>query len=652
MASQRNGRWLNWLPGIGSRGPRGQRRKNRSGLRHGLGRFEPLEARTLLAGDFAAIAGLVTVNVGGVDESVAGVVMDLHRDNGDGVFNPAVDVLVSSAVTAAGGRYRFDTLSAGGYFVHQDAFAMGSGILPAAVSSLITITPAEAEGTMHTVIDSFDTTLQVARANSGSPYAASTVAASEAIGGFRKLVATLDQPFGTVTLAANDPDSGPARLDFSATATATGSRRVTWDGSGGAAAITNFVGLGGIDLTEGGLNSGITMLINADKAGSVTLRLFTDADNSSAASIPFPDTLGGVTAVFLPFSSLAATAGAGANLTSIGAIQIDISAASAAADGFIAELGGFGATVETVNFTNQPIDLSVTKGVDDTTPDVGDDVTFTVVVSNTGVIDATGVAVRDVLPTGLAFVGAVATQGTYDAGSGLWQVGTVAATGSQTLTVTATVTTPGTKTNAAEVWTANEFDVDSTPGNGNPSEDDMASVALTPTLIDLEVTKIVNTPAPLISSSVTFTITVGNMGPDVATGVTVVDVLPAGLVYQSSTASTGTYDAVTGLWAVGTLANSQVETLSVTASVTTPGTKVNTAQVWTANEFDSDSTPGNDAPTEDDQASAQVVPVVPPPVVLPSDPPPPPPPPPPVVLPGPLPTPTPGRFNKLRFLAR
>jgi uncharacterized repeat protein (TIGR01451 family) len=606
----------------------------------------------LLAGDFAAIAGLVTVNVGGADVALSGAIMHLHRDNGDGLFDPTVDVLASSVTTAADGRYRFDTLTAGGYFVRQTEFAMGSGMLPAVVSSLVTITPTEAEGTMHTVIDSFDTTLQIARANSGSPYAASTTAAAEAIGGFRKLVATLDQPFGTVTLAANDPDSGPARLDFSATATATGSRRVTWDGSGGAAAITNFVGLGGIDLTDGGRNSGISLQINADKAGSVTLRLFTDADNSSAASIPFPDTLGGVTGVFLPFSSLATTAGAGATLTNLGAIQIDISSASAGADGFISALGAFGATVETVNFTNRPIDLSITKGVDDATPDVGQDVTFTVVVSNDGAADATGVAVRDILPTGLAFVGAVATQGTYDSGSGLWQVGTVAAAASQTLTVTATVTTPGIKTNSAEVWTAAEFDIDSTPGNGNASEDDMASVSLTPTLIDLEVTKIVDTPTPLISTPVTFTITVGNTGPDTATGVTVADPLPAGLVYQSSTASVGTYDSVTGLWALGTLASGQVETLAITARVTTPGTKVNTAQIWTANQFDSDSTPGNDVPTEDDQATAQVVPVVPPPIVLPADPPPPPPPPPPVVLPAPLPSPTPGRFNKLRFLAR
>lgn len=651
MASHRNGHWLNWLSGTNARGPRGSRRKNQSLVGRGPVRFERLEPRTLLAGDFAAIAGLVTVNVSGADDALAGVVMHLHRDNGDGLFDPSVDMLASSVATAADGRYRFDTLTAGGYFVHQTEFAMGSGMLPAVVSSLVTITPTDAEGTMHTVIDSFDSTLQIARANSRSPYAASTAAAAEAIGGFRKLMATLDQPFGTVTLAANDPDSGPDRLDFSATSTATGSRRVTWDGSGGAPEITNFVGLGGIDLTNGGLNSGITLRINADKAGAVTLRLFTDADNSSAASIPFPDTLGGVTAVFLPFTSLATTAGAGATLTNLGAIQIDISSASAGADGYIAGLGGFGATVETVNFTNRPIDLSITKGVDDATPDVGQDVTFTVAVRNDGTVDATGVAVRDILPAGLAFVGATATQGTYDAGSGLWQVGTVASAESETLTVVATVTTPGTKTNSAEVWTANEFDIDSTPGNGDASEDDIASVSLTPTLIDLEVTKIVDTPTPVISSPVTFTITVGNMGPDVATGVTVADPLPAGLVYQASTASVGSYDTLTGLWAVGSLASGQVETLAITARVTTPGTKVNTAQVWTANEFDSDSTPGNDVPAEDDQATAQVVPVVPPPVVLPVDPPPPPPPPP-VVLPGPLPSPTPGRFNKLRFLAR
>ncbi len=51
-------------------------------------------------------------------------------------------------------------------------------------------------------------------------------------------------------------------------------------------------------------------------------------------------------------------------------------------------------------------------------------------------------------------------------------------------------------------------------------------------------------------------------------------------------------------------------TLQVTARVTAPGDLHYGAQVETATEPDRDSTPSNDVPTEDDQASAAVDPIV------------------------------------------
>src|SRR5262245_42268894 len=52
------------------------------------------------------------------------------------------------------------------------------------------------------------------------------------------------------------------------------------------------------------------------------------------------------------------------------------------------------------------IDLSLTKTVDNPTPEVGQNITYTISVTNSGPGIANGVTARDILPTGLSFVSA------------------------------------------------------------------------------------------------------------------------------------------------------------------------------------------------------------------------------------------------------
>ncbi|BAV96894.1 CARDB domain-containing protein [Lysobacter enzymogenes] len=231
-------------------------------------------------------------------------------------------------------------------------------------------------------------------------------------------------------------------------------------------------------------------------------------------------------------------------------------------------------------------DLAVVKTASSATPVVGTNITFTIVVSNNGPSDAAAVAVNDALPSGYTFVSANASTGTYNNGTGVWTVGTLANGGSATLTVTATVLATG---NYANTATATSTTGDPTPGNNTSTS--------TPTPVasaDLAVTKTASTATPTVGTNITFTVTVANNGPSAAAAVAVDDLLPSGYTFVSATPSVGTYNSGTGVWSVGTLANGANATLSVVATVLATGNYANTA---TATSTTGDPTPGNNTAT-------------------------------------------------------
>ncbi len=76
-----------------------------------------------------------------------------------------------------------------------------------------------------------------------------------------------------------------------------------------------------------------------------------------------------------------------------------------------------------VTITIQGVDIALGLGVDETRPNVGDRLAFTLTVDNLGALDATGLVISDNLPLGLDFVSATPSQGTYTSGTGVWDVG-------------------------------------------------------------------------------------------------------------------------------------------------------------------------------------------------------------------------------------
>ncbi|MEO0532889.1 MAG: gliding motility-associated C-terminal domain-containing protein, partial [Cyanobacteria bacterium P01_A01_bin.123] len=253
-------------------------------------------------------------------------------------------------------------------------------------------------------------------------------------------------------------------------------------------------------------------------------------------------------------------------------------------------------------------DLSLEKSVDNKFPDVLDNVTFTLTVTNDGLSDATGVVVSDVLPSGYTYI-ADDSGGTYSSATGLWNIGTILGGANAVLNLTVQVNSTGDYSNVAEVIASIERDPDSTPGNNILSEDDQDEQSVTPrVLADISISKTASDLTPSVGDQVVFTITVNNAGPNEAANLVVEDVLASGFLFVSANASTGNYNDATGAWSLSSLASGATETLQITVEVLPSGIYSNTAELVASDTFDPDSSPNNNLDAEDDQDTIILVP--------------------------------------------
>ncbi len=249
-------------------------------------------------------------------------------------------------------------------------------------------------------------------------------------------------------------------------------------------------------------------------------------------------------------------------------------------------------------------EVAVTKTVDVTDAGVGDVVAYTITVTNNGPDAISGGVLNDVLPSSLGFQTYSTTplnSGVYDPTAGTWNFGALANGQTRTLRINAkvlAVTSPSgplTVTNTASVDVAPV--VDPTPGNNSAS----ASFALP--YADLSLVKKINGADSLtapVNSSHVFTLTLTNAGPDTVQNVVVEDLLPGDkFLFNSATASAGTYSPGSGLWTIPTMAPGTA-TLTINVTLPTGGQHVNTAELISVNAIDPDSSPGNRNFTEDD----------------------------------------------------
>lgn len=146
--------------------------------------------------------------------------------------------------------------------------------------------------------------------------------AATSIGGFRTIVLNRLGPANTrATLTADSNVTQSGFFTFSSPAGVTGSAELQFDGNDNSVAIDPN-GLGGVDITEGGLDTGFLFRMVADMAAPLTITAYSGAGNVSTASVLFP--VNGTftpVLVYVPFTAFGVVSGSGADFASIGALS-------------------------------------------------------------------------------------------------------------------------------------------------------------------------------------------------------------------------------------------------------------------------------------------------------------------------------------------
>ena len=232
----------------------------------------------------------------------------------------------------------------------------------------------------------------------------------------------------------------------------------------------------------------------------------------------------------------------------------------------IATVSGYGNVTNSLVVGNKTTGVNVTvpeinpdKTVDNEIPNFGDNVTYTVTVTNDGIGDANNVVITDVLDKGLKFLNATGNF-TYDEKTG-------------TITWTVDLDKGETKTFNVNVTVLGYGVLPNTVAVGNKT------AVRNITVPEIITVKEVNSSDIHIGDEITYTITVSNSGKINATNVVIRDILPEGLKFINAS-NGGVYDPVTGIitWILNITANSTVD-LTVDVCVNKSGNITNTVNV-------------------------------------------------------------------------
>jgi uncharacterized repeat protein (TIGR01451 family) len=236
-------------------------------------------------------------------------------------------------------------------------------------------------------------------------------------------------------------------------------------------------------------------------------------------------------------------------------------------------------------------DLSVTKSDSPDPVLAGENVTYTITVTNGGPGTATGVTLTDQLDPTTQYVSSSSSQGScsHAGGTVTCNLGSLAGGDTATVTIVVATTQAGTITDTASV-SANEPDPDTS------NNTDTESTTVNPAA-DLSVSKTDNPDPVHVGQPLVYTITVTNHGPSAATGVVVTDALPrnAGFGSASTTKGSCTVQRRTVVCTIGDMAAGETVTILIEVKPTRKGTITNTVEVSAQSPADPDSTNNRDS---------------------------------------------------------